>query len=102
MKPIFSINWLKRKHIDLWVPRSMTENISENIASVSEEEWAIFPFDQTIDGKRWVKLIEEISALASETEADQFKSDDYSVEDQVPQINIAEGRFSSAEEGFFR
>lgn len=90
------------KHFKPNVPRSMTENIPENITSASEEEWAIFPFDQTADGRRWVKLIEDINALATEAESNQFTSDEYSVEGQVSQINIAESRFSSAEEGFFR
>lgn len=57
----------------------MSENISENLTSASEEEWAIFPFDQADDGKRWVKLIEEISALATKAEGIQFTSDEYSV-----------------------
>ena len=58
----------------------MTEIISENITNTSEEDWAIFPFDQTIDSKRWVKLIEEMDVLENEAEGNQFKGDEDSVE----------------------
>ena len=43
----------------------MTDDIPENMSKNFDEDWAIFPFNQTTDGQRWVKLIEELDSLGS-------------------------------------
>ena len=42
----------------------MTNIFPENISKNFDHDWAIVRFDQTTDGRRWVKLIEEIDDLA--------------------------------------
>ena len=64
----------------------MTQNISESIVKTNEEDWAIFPFDQTSDGRRWVKLIEEIDELASKADGDTTDCGEILMEDELGEI----------------
>jgi hypothetical protein len=43
----------------------MTDIDPENMSKSCDEDWALFPFDQTTDGRRWVRLIEELDSLWS-------------------------------------
>ena len=57
----------------------MTDNDAGNMSKKFDEDWAIFPFDQTTDGRRWVKLIEEIDDLANNSEINRPRVVEYSV-----------------------
>ena len=54
----------------------MTDILTEDMSNNFDEDWAILPFDQTTDGRRWVKLTEEIDQLAGKTESTQSTGDD--------------------------
>ena len=56
----------------------MTDIIPENMSKNFDENWAIFPFDQTTDDRRWVKLIEEIDDLANNSEVSRSRLAEYS------------------------
>ena len=68
----------------------MTDIIPENMSENFEEDWAIFPFDQTTDGRRWVKLIEEIDDLANNREIGQSSLVEYEVRAELAQLRLVE------------
>ena len=78
----------------------MTDIIPGNISKNFDEDWAIFPFDQTTDGRRWVKLIEEIDDLAKNSEISRFRLDEYSMGAGFAQPRLAENSFTSDDDGF--
>jgi len=78
----------------------MTDIIPENMSINFDEDWAIFPFDQTTDGRRWVKLIEEIDELANNNEIGRSRLADFSVELGHAQPRMTENSLTSVDEGF--
>lgn len=73
-----------------------TENMSKNF----DEDWAIFPFDQTTDGRRWVKLIEEIDDLANDSDISRVRLVENSVTARFAQPRLTENSFNPDDDGF--
>ena len=78
----------------------MTDIIPENMSKNFDEDWAIFPFDQTTDGRRWVKLIEEIDDLANNSEISRFRLAESSVVAGFAQPRLTKNSFTSDDDGF--
>lgn len=78
----------------------MTDNIPENMYKNFDEDWAIFPFDQTTDGRRWVKLIEEIGDLANNSEISRPRLDEYSMDAEIAQPRLTKDSSTSDVDGF--
>jgi hypothetical protein len=78
----------------------MTDIIPENMSTNFDEDWAIFPFDQTTDGRRWVKLIEEIDGLANNSEISQSPLAEYLVGAGFAQPRLTKNSFASDGDGF--
>ena len=78
----------------------MTHFIPENMSKKFDEDWAIFPFDQTTDGRRWVRLIEEIDDLANNSEISRSRLAESSVGAGFAQPHLIENSFTSDDNGF--
>ena len=78
----------------------MTDITPENISKNFDENWAIFPFDQTTDDRRWIKLIEEIDDLANNSEISQSRLAEYSVGAGFAQPRLTKNSFASDGDGF--
>ncbi|MGB7208419.1 MAG: hypothetical protein WBD27_07155 [Pyrinomonadaceae bacterium] len=79
----------------------MTDIDQGNMSKNFDEDWAIFPFDQTTDGKRWVKLIEEIDDLANNNEINRPQLAEYSVGAGFAQPRLTKNS-STSDDGFSR
>jgi hypothetical protein len=64
-----------------------------------DEDWAIFPFDQTTDGRRWVKLIEEINDLVNNSEISRVRLVENSVTARSAQPRLTQNSFNPDDDG---
>ena len=78
----------------------MTDIIPENMSKNFDENWAIFPFDQTTDDRRWVKLIEEIDDLANNSEVSRSRLAEYSEGAGFAQPRLTKNSSTSDDGGF--
>ncbi len=77
----------------------MTDIDPGNMFKHFDEDWAIFPFDQTTDSRRWVKLIEEIDDLANNSEISRSRLAESSVGAGFAQPHLIENSFTSDDNG---
>ncbi len=78
----------------------MTEIDPGNMSKNVDEDWAIFPFDQTTDSRRWEKLIEEIDGLANNSEINRSRFAEYSVVARFTQPRLTKNSSTSDHDGF--
>ena len=78
----------------------MTDIDPENMSKNLDEDWAIFPFDQTTDNRGWVNLIEEIDDLANNSEISRSRLAEYSVAAGFAQPGLTKDSFTSDDDGF--
>ena len=77
----------------------MSDMTFENMSKDFDNDWAIFPFDQTSDGRRWVKLIEEIDDLANNSEISRSVLAENSATG-LTQPRLTEDSFTFDDDGF--
>ena len=78
----------------------MTDIDPENMSKNFDEDWAIFPFDQTTDNRGWVKLIEEIDDLAYNSEISRSRFAEYSEGAGFAQPHLTMNSSTCDDDGF--
>lgn len=68
----------------------MTENTKS--AEAEDEDWAVFPFDETEDERRWDKLIEETDELIRKTESTEAIYGKILLDEDLPPAQAKERR----------
>ncbi len=74
----------------------MTENIKS--ADAENEDWAVFPFDEAEDERRWDKLIEETHELIKKTESTEAIYGKIYLDEDLPPAQTIERRTQTEDE----
>lgn len=74
--------------------------MTENTKSVEEEneDWAVFPFDEAEDERRWDKLIEETDELIRKTESTEAIYGKILLDEDLPPARVRELRAQTEDE----
>lgn len=74
----------------------MAENIKSD--EKESEDWAVFPFDEAEDERRWDKLIEETDELIKKTESTEAIYGKIYLDEDLPPAQSNERRAQTDEE----
>lgn len=75
----------------------MTEN-TKSVEEEKNEDWAVFPFDEAEDERRWDKLIEETDELIRKTESTEAIYGKILLDEDLPPARVQELRTQTEDE----